>query len=135
MILPPTQQKKKKKPNNGAVRVRAARRLDCCGWWATPACLAACLPTTIILAQLGAAWRGMLSIVLRRRGRQVEDVNSIRMLGQRLLHRAGAECSTAADGEQAVAAVRESLNAGGRPFDVVLMDFHMPNMDGVQAMQ
>jgi two-component system, sensor histidine kinase and response regulator len=67
--------------------------------------------------------------------RQVEDVNSIRMLGQRLLQRAGAECSTAADGEQAIATVRESLNDGGRPFDAVLMDFHMPNMDGVQAMQ
>jgi CheY-like chemotaxis protein len=66
--------------------------------------------------------------------RQVEDVNSIRMLGHRLLSRAGAQCSTAADGELAVAAVRASVDEN-RPFHAVLMDFHMPNMDGVQAMQ
>ena len=66
--------------------------------------------------------------------RQVDDVNSIRMLGQRLLSRAGADCSTAADGLMAVAAVRLSVEQG-RPFHAVLMDFHMPNMDGVQAMK
>jgi CheY-like chemotaxis protein len=56
------------------------------------------------------------------------------MLGQRLLRRAGAHCSTAADGLMAVAAVRLSVEQG-RPFHAVLMDFHMPNMDGVQAMK
>jgi two-component system sensor histidine kinase/response regulator len=70
----------------------------------------------------------------QKRCYKVEDVNSIRMLGQRLLSRAGAQCSTAADGQLAVVAVRESLD-DSRPFDVVLMDFHMPILDGVQAMQ
>ena len=66
--------------------------------------------------------------------RQVDDVNSIRILGQRLLSRAGADCSTAADGLMAVAAVRLSVEQK-RPFHVVLMDFHMPNMDGLEAMK
>jgi PleD family two-component response regulator len=65
---------------------------------------------------------------------QVEDLSSVRMLGQRMLTRAGAQCSTAADGELAVAAVHASVHER-RPFHVVLMDFHMPNMDGLQAME
>jgi CheY-like chemotaxis protein len=56
------------------------------------------------------------------------------MLGQRLLSRAGAQCITAADGVMAVAAVRLAAEQD-RPFHAVLMDFHMPNMDGIQAMQ
>ena len=51
-----------------------------------------------------------------------------------LLSRAGAQCSTAVDGKMAVAAVHASM-ASNKPFHVVLMDFHMPEMDGLQAME
>ena len=64
----------------------------------------------------------------------VEDVKSIRTLGQRILSKQGARCSTAADGTLAVAAVEASI-AKGKPFDCVLMDFHMPNMDGLTAIR
>ncbi len=81
----------------------------------------------IVAAAVCCCWWAVLLL-------QVEDVNSIRMLGQRLLSRAGAQCSTAADGVLAVAAVHSSVGRN-LPFHVVLMDFHMPNMDGLQAMQ
>ena len=62
----------------------------------------------------------------------VEDVKSIRMLGQRMLSQSGAQCATAVDGAVAVAAVL-SAAAKGKPFDCVLMDFHMPVVDGMEA--
>ena len=47
------------------------------------------------------------------------------------------ECSECADGLEAVAAVKERINHAnggkGKPFDVILMDFVMPNMDGPTA--
>eukprot|EP00750_Incisomonas_marina_P028064 INCI637.3.p1 GENE.INCI637.3~~INCI637.3.p1 ORF type:complete len:897 (-),score=161.08 INCI637.3:240-2930(-) len=64
----------------------------------------------------------------------VEDVNSIRMLGKRMMERAGATCCTAADGRIAVDAVQAAVRER-RPFDCVLMDFHMPNMDGLESMR
>ena len=45
----------------------------------------------------------------------------------RLLRHLGCEADLAADGKQAVAAMRR------RPYDVVLMDIQMPELDGVQA--
>ncbi len=62
----------------------------------------------------------------------MEDVKSIRMLGQRMLSQAGAQCATAVDGGAAVAAVL-SAAVKGKPFDCVLMDFHMPVVDGLEA--
>ena len=47
------------------------------------------------------------------------------------------ECSECEDGLEAVAAVKERINHAnggkGKPYDVILMDFVMPNMDGPTA--
>lgn len=50
------------------------------------------------------------------------------LLGKRLVRR-GYQCSTAADGLQAVEAMREE------PFPIVVMDVKMPRMDGIAALK
>ena len=50
-----------------------------------------------------------------------------RELGIKLLEIIGCEVETAQSGEQAIAAVRD------RVYDLVLMDVHMPGMDGLAA--
>jgi signal transduction histidine kinase/ActR/RegA family two-component response regulator len=57
----------------------------------------------------------------------VDDHPMNRELGEALLTLAGCAVSTAEDGEQAVDAARH----GG--FDIILMDVHMPGMDGLAA--
>jgi signal transduction histidine kinase/ActR/RegA family two-component response regulator len=56
----------------------------------------------------------------------VDDHPMNRELGVALLTLAGCEVETADDGTQAVA-------AAARPFDAILMDIHMPLMDGIEA--
>lgn len=57
----------------------------------------------------------------------VDDHPMNRELGQAILTLAGCEVTSVADGAQAVAAAR------GGEFDVILMDVHMPGMDGLAA--
>ncbi len=60
----------------------------------------------------------------------VAEDNAInRLLAVTLLQGAGYDVSIAVDGAEAIEAVRKT------PFDVVLMDVQMPNVDGVQATQ
>ena len=56
-----------------------------------------------------------------------EDNHTNQILIRHLLGREGHHCDIVADGREAVDAV------GGRPYDVVLMDAQMPEMDGVAA--
>ncbi len=61
------------------------------------------------------------------------DDNEINLLlGRGLLEKLGHRVTAAADGRRALALVEERAAAGGR-FDLVLMDLHMPEMDGFEA--
>jgi PAS domain S-box-containing protein len=63
----------------------------------------------------------------------VAEDNPVNMLiTVALLEQWGVEVTQAADGRAAVAAVHEAAR-GGHPFDVVLMDMHMPQMSGDAA--
>ncbi|MEM9169598.1 MAG: ATP-binding protein [Pseudomonadota bacterium] len=61
----------------------------------------------------------------------VEDNEVNRLVAERFLKSVGAAFETASDGREALARLR----AGPADFDVVLMDKHMPVMDGVDAMK
>lgn len=61
-----------------------------------------------------------------------EDSRDNQRLLAALLTRAGAEVVTASNGLEAVAAARAS-RAESRPFDLVLMDVQMPELDGREA--
>ena len=62
----------------------------------------------------------------------VDDVANLRKVAIMMLHKAGAFAKGAADGEDAVHQVSEAID-GGEPFDVVIMDLHMPKMPGDRA--
>lgn len=53
-------------------------------------------------------------------------------LARAVLHMSGATVVHAPNGAEAVARAREAL-AASEGFDLVLMDIHMPDMDGVEA--
>ncbi len=56
------------------------------------------------------------------------------LLVRTVLEKAGQNVTMAADGREALARVRE-LAASGRQYDLVLMDLHMPQMDGLSAIR
>ncbi len=58
----------------------------------------------------------------------VDDEEQIRRLLQRVLERAGCECTTAADADQALRFLKE------RHFDLVLADMNMPGASGLDLM-
>ncbi|MBS1167287.1 MAG: barA [Proteobacteria bacterium] len=61
------------------------------------------------------------------------DDNEINLLlGRALVERAGHAVTLGADGQKALTATATMLSSGGS-FDVVLMDLHMPEMDGIEA--
>jgi PAS domain S-box-containing protein len=84
----------------------------------------------------GSALRGKILLA--------EDNANVRLLVHEYLKRAGAAVITASDGAQALEIVQRFLsgdrNASDRPeqaapFDLVLLDLHMPVMDGAEAMR
>ncbi len=65
----------------------------------------------ILLAEDGADNRRLIEVILRKSGLQVESAENGRLAIERLLE----------------------ARAAGKPFDLVLMDMHMPEMDGYTA--
>jgi CheY-like chemotaxis protein len=61
-----------------------------------------------------------------------EDNEINAMLVRTLLQRLGHTPTMVTDGEQAIAAVT-AAHEGGRRFDLILMDVHMPQVDGIAA--
>jgi PAS domain S-box-containing protein len=62
----------------------------------------------------------------------VDDHPDIRLLVQELIEAAGAEVITARDGVHGIEQWREA-SVQGRHIQAILMDVHMPNMDGFEA--
>jgi PAS domain S-box-containing protein len=62
-----------------------------------------------------------------------EDTSNIRLLMDEYLTRTGARVTTVGDGTEAVARVREA--PAGESFDLILLDLHMPSLDGTAAMR
>ena len=60
------------------------------------------------------------------------DINAL--LASTVLEKSGARVVRARNGVEAVAKARNELSQG-KGFDLVLMDIHMPDMDGVEAAQ
>ena len=92
------------------------------------------LPTTAVAAPAPsvvetreAALRAGPENLAGRRILLVEDTPTNRRIARAILAQMGAEIDTAEDGVEAVAAARSTV------FDLILMDVHMPNMNGLEA--
>ena len=70
--------------------------------------------------------------VARPRALAVDDDAMTRMLHRRYLALCGAEVDEAANGQEAIEAV-SAAQAGGRPYNLILMDVQMPVVDGRAA--
>ncbi|MCC9657022.1 hybrid sensor histidine kinase/response regulator [Rhodopirellula halodulae] len=62
----------------------------------------------------------------------VDDRRDVRHISQHFLEKAGATVATAEDGQDGVDTAIEARDAG-QPFDLIVMDMQMPNIDGLQA--
>jgi CheY-like chemotaxis protein len=51
------------------------------------------------------------------------------------LSRVGLDVFVASNGKEGIDSVKERLNKGKPPFDLIFMDMHMPVMDGLEAVQ
>ena len=59
------------------------------------------------------------------------DINAL--LARRVSERAGCVVEVVGNGRAAIAAVEQSIAPGGLPFDLILMDVFMPELDGLAA--
>ena len=63
----------------------------------------------------------------------VEDNDINALLARRMLEKAGCETVLCGDGREAVEAVRRAIAGNDQCYDLILMDVHMPVMDGLEA--
>jgi signal transduction histidine kinase/CheY-like chemotaxis protein len=63
----------------------------------------------------------------------VDDARSNRKLLKRLLTKRGNTCDEAENGQEAVTIVKENASKGGLPYDLILLDYEMPVMNGPTA--
>ena len=63
-----------------------------------------------------------------------DDARDVRLVTSRFLTRTGAEVVEVVNGSEAVQAVRDAEQKN-RPFDIILMDIQMPEVDGYEATQ
>ncbi len=63
-----------------------------------------------------------------------DDLSITRLVLTRLLSRLGLECQAVASGLAAVAAAAEARDAG-RPFDYLVLDYRMPDLDGIETFE
>jgi CheY-like chemotaxis protein len=76
---------------------------------------------------LGSERRGRGRILL------AEDNPIGALLARRMIEKAGCTSVVVRNGQQAVDAVRRTLDGADEAFDLVLMDVHMPELDGLEA--
>jgi CheY-like chemotaxis protein len=69
----------------------------------------------------------------RRRVLLAEDNEINALLAKRVLEKCGFDYVAVANGEEAVAAVRDVLAGEAPSLDLVLMDIFMPKLDGIEA--
>ncbi len=62
----------------------------------------------------------------------VDDRRDVRHISQHFLEKAGAKVIAAEDGEHGIDVALAAREAG-QPFDLIMMDMQMPNLDGLQA--
>ena len=72
-------------------------------------------------------------VLKRRRALIVDDAALNRKMISRLLVTRNFEIEEASDGLEAISSLRTCAHECQRPYDVILMDFVMPNMDGPTA--
>jgi CheY-like chemotaxis protein len=65
----------------------------------------------------------------------VEDNKINQLLANELISRSGHHATVADDGRSGVKAFENSIQNGGSEYDLVLMDLHMPDMDGFEAIK
>ena len=70
---------------------------------------------------------------VRRRLLLAEDNEINALLAKKVLEKCGCDCVAVTNGAEAVAAVRGTLDEKSLPFDLVLMDIFMPQVDGIEA--
>jgi PAS domain S-box-containing protein len=63
----------------------------------------------------------------------VEDNEINALLARRMLEKLGCEITLCGNGRDAVDAMRRVIAGADRPYDLILMDVHMPVLDGLEA--